>query len=442
MKQVVMPKIGLNMQEGTIVEWVKKEGDPIKCGDILFVVETDKVTVDSESQQDGVLAKILVAEGQRVPVKTPVAILVDASETYEEGSQPGIDNERADISPYLSPINTVPFQTEGDSAFVDGKTLASPKARNYARENGIDLAKVREGVYGVIKYQQVVEYSQSAKNSDSSVVMATPIARRIAREHGIDLMSLGNTSASGKITRKDVESVLSSPNPERHTALHPKTIPLEGVRAVTAERMQQSFHATAPVTLHTEVDATQLVEFRQSRKRGGQKEVPSYNAILMSITAEALQENPMINSTLDQGIIHLNDQINIGLAVDQTDGLRVMVVRDVDKKTVEQIQVDLNDLIARVQRKRSLPEDLSGGTFTITNLGGYGVDHFTPIINPPEAGILGVGRILEKLVIKDGKIAQRHMLTLSLTFDHRVVDGAPAARFLQKIAQLIEGYGS
>lgn len=427
--EIVMPKIGLNMQEGMIVEWVKKEGDPVKRGEVLFVLETDKVTVDSEAQENGVLAKILVPVNQRVPVKTPVAILVAEGEIYSGEATPATVVSSAAVP---AVVETTPAMV-AMSVSSNGKVLASPKAKHYAREHGIDLGQVLIGSGGVVKYAQVVAAAQGAPTAAG--VQATPLARRIAKSEGLDLAKVTGSGTDGRITRSDVAQALRS-----QPAAVPVPVPmaLEGVRGVIAERMLYSSQNTAAVTLNSDVDATSMVAYRQGLKAAGASILPSYNAILISLAAKALVAHPQMNARLQEGAIQYNDEINVGMAVDQADGLRVVVVRNADKKSVAQIQVDLVDLIDRLQRGHSLPDDFTGSTFTITNLGAFGIDNFTPIINPGETGILGIGRITEKLVIHKGKIAQRSMLTFSLTFDHQIIDGAPAARFLQAIAQQVE----
>lgn len=433
--EIVMPKIGLNMEEGMIVEWVKKEGDYVNRGDVLFVLETDKVTVDSESQHEGLLAKILVPEGEPVPVKTPVALMtsegesIDAVSLTEAVSELPNDSERADYSGL--PINQTPSKS--------GKVLASPKAKFYARQQKLDLNLISNSVDGIVKFKHVVGYTQELSETKSKV-LATPVAKRIAEEEGLDLRSVVGSGTSGRITRQDVENALESKADIQLPAPDEKSIPVKGVRALIAERMLNSSQSTASLTLHMEVDVTRLVKFRQARKESGHSVMPSYNAIIISLVSKALVEHPFMNAKLEGGFIEMRDKINIGLAVDQPDGLRVIVINDADQKSIDQIQMDMISLIDRVQSKTSLPDDLTGGTFTITNLGVYGIDRFTPILNPPETGILGIGRISEQLVLKEGKIAQRSMMTLSLTFDHRVIDGAPAARFLQTIVHLIEEF--
>jgi pyruvate dehydrogenase E2 component (dihydrolipoamide acetyltransferase) len=268
----------------------------------------------------------------------------------------------------------------------------------------------------------------------------------LAREHGIPLEELRGSGPDGQIVQVDVERAIQArlvvPAPPASQA-----IPIDGVRAVIARRMAESVHSTAQVTLHTEVDATSLVEHRRNLKAqaeagtaGDSRDVPSYNALLAMLVARALREHPRLNASQEGETIQLKEQVNVGLAVDTEAGLMVVVVKDADRKTAGQIEAELKVLVERAVSRKSQPEDLEGSTFTITNLGMYGIDGFTPIINPPEMAILGVGRIVEKLVILNSKVTQRHMLSLSLTFDHRLVDGGPAGRFLQSLCTGIEKF--
>jgi pyruvate dehydrogenase E2 component (dihydrolipoamide acetyltransferase) len=265
----------------------------------------------------------------------------------------------------------------------------------------------------------------------------------LAREHGIVLEELRGSGPDGQIVQADVERLIQA---RQAVPTQPASysIPIDGVRAVIARRMSESVQSTAQVTLHTEVDATALVEHRRSLKAqagaGASGDVPSYNALLVMLVARALREHPRLNASQEGETIRLKDQANVGLAVDTEAGLMVVVIKGAERKTAAEIEAELKILVERAVSKKSLPEDLEGSTFTITNLGMYGIDGFTPIINPPEMAILGVGRIVEKLVILNSKVAQRHMLSLSLTFDHRLVDGAPAARFLQTLCISIESY--
>ncbi|HMD88592.1 MAG TPA: dihydrolipoamide acetyltransferase family protein [Anaerolineaceae bacterium] len=389
---VVMPKLGLNMSEGLLVEWLKKEGDPVKRGESLFTVETDKVTTESVAQVDGVLGKILVEAGATVPVRTVVGLIL-------------ADGEK----------------------FNPDEVAAPAMAQAVIEQKPADAKQIPNNMPSIAR---------------SRKILATPLAKRLATENALDLASIQGTGPDGRIGQEDVERAVSklqaAPTPAIMTpsASQQQILPIDGVRALIAERMTHSMQSSAQLTLHSEIDASGLVNYRQRIKAASNDPaaVPSYNAILVFLVARALHENPRLNARQVSQTIHLLSEIHVGLAVDTEAGLVVVVVRDADRKSIADIHKELGILTESALSRKSQPDDLSGSTFTITNLGSFGIDSFTPILNPPEVGILGVGRITEKLVIQDSKVAQHPVTTLSLTIDHRLVDGAPAARFLQTLA--------
>ena len=336
----------------------------------------------------------------------------------------------------------------------------SPRARKLAAEKGIDLATagiVPTGGEGVrIAERDVLAYLASAPK-------ATPVAQKLAAEAGVDLRSVTGTGPGGKITKEDVEQavkaaapVVSAPDERRMTKDETPSfvvvlssdvterIPLKGVRAIIADRMGTSVHTTARVTLMMEIDATEFMAIRERLKAKVAEEwgfAPSPNDLLARIVAKALRKFPYMNARLAPDAIELLGHVNMGMAVDTERGLLVPVIRDADNKTLRQFGAEFREMVDRARKGRSLPDDLSGGSFTITNLGTYDVDAFTPVINLPEAAILGVGRIQPKWVYRPESPAApvlRQMWTLSLVFDHRLVDGAPAAKFLQYIKGLVE----
>jgi pyruvate dehydrogenase E2 component (dihydrolipoamide acetyltransferase) len=417
------------MTEAKIIEWLKKEGEWVSKGEILFVIENEKSTVEIEAPTDGHLC-IITPIDVTVPILTPVATLTGGTvgghhATADSRSsvamsttdaRPIATAPSADLTPYTSQPDTSP--------------PASPKARTLAKELNISLAGISgSGIRGMV----VAEDVQRAV-AEKPVIKASPVAQRVAEKAGLDLASVAGSGSGGRIMRGDVEKALvSKPAPSA-------PLPLSGLRGIIAERLSQSWRERPQVTLTTEADATNLVAARQqlNAELAAQNEKISYNALLVRLIARALADHPDINVQLtDTGLQTLSD-IHIGLAVDTERGLLVPVVRDVPGKSLRQINEEINTLAERAIKGRSLPDELSGGTFTITNLGAYEIDAFTPLINPPECAILGVGRIVSKPVGLNGQIVLRDMLALSLSFDHRLVDGAPAARFLQRVKQLIE----
>ena len=319
--------------------------------------------------------------------------------------------------------------------------FASPRARKLAAEKKVDLDQVSPTGYGGMRVAErdVVAYL-------NQMPKATPVAQRMAADTGVDLRALTGTGSGGRIVKEDVtRAVPNVVNVDRATILSAaeviERIPLKGVRGIIAERMGKSVHTTARVTLVMEVDATEFVSARERLKSKVSEAwgfAPGYNDLLAKIVAAALRRFPYMNARLAPDAIEVMSHVNIGMAVDTERGLLVPVIHDVDQKNLRQFGEEFRSLAEKARNGRSLPDDLSGGTFTITSLGTYEVDAFTPVINLPEAAILGVGRIAPKPLALGDQVVIRKMWTLSLVFDHRLVDGAPAARFLQHIKELIE----
>jgi pyruvate dehydrogenase E2 component (dihydrolipoamide acetyltransferase) len=342
----------------------------------------------------------------------------------------------------------------GDKNRVSGRVFSSPRARKLARERGVDLTSVTgTGPNGRIVERDVVAYLEAAPKT-------TPVARRLAEQMGVDLRTVQGTGPSGRITKDDVEQAMAAATPPMltvpaETVAPVMKVPMTGVRAVIARRMFEGHSATAPVTLTAEVDATAFVALREQLKASLADELGfnlGYNDLLIKLVAHALHKFPYMNARLEgdgstdltAGTIRHLRKVHVALAVDTERGLLVPVVRDADRKGLAEVARELREVVERARAGKALPDELGGSTFTITNLGMYEIDAFTPIINLPEAAILGVGRIKARpAVVADrgrpgGEICVRQMMWLSLTFDHRLVDGAPAARFFQYIKSLIE----
>jgi pyruvate dehydrogenase E2 component (dihydrolipoamide acetyltransferase) len=443
--EVILPKLGQTMEEGTIVEWFKGEGDEVKRGEILFSVESDKATLESEAPARGFLRKILVPAGETVPVLTPVGII---TRTMDE-EIPEFLAAGAAVEPKA--LEAEPVEQEAAVSETPkpetGRLFASPRARMRAREWGVDLALVsRTGPGGRILERDVQAYVESQPK-------ATPMALKVAADLGVDLATVTGTGVGGKITREDVEAAAAVARPAAPVVAAPvpafklplaevaSTTPLSGLRGIIAERMAFSAHTAARVTLVTEVDATTFVEARTRLKDAVSEEwgfAPGYTDLLVLIVARALREYPYINARLNGDAIEQLAHVNVGVAVDADRGLLVPILRDADQMGLRELGMHFREVVGRAREGKSLPDELTGGTFTITNLGMFDVDAFTPVMNPPELAILGVGRIQPKPVVLEGEVVVRHMVTLSLAFDHRLVDGAPAARFLQRIKRLME----
>jgi len=409
--RIIMPKLGLTMTEGTLTRWRKTAGDPIKQGEILFEFESEKSALEFESPMAGVLAEILVTAGQTVPCGTPVAV--------------------------LEPLVVAPGNLSS-SEMQAGRRPATPRAKARARDLNLDLNQLPgSGPAGRIQLADVEQFWASQPEAGSvpppPTLKMTPVARRMAAEQQLDPSQMTGSTSSGRITKDDLARALPS--------LDGDLIPLSPLRQTIARRLSQSAFTAPHVTLFTEADATPLVEARaQLNAELSTAQKISYNTLLAAICARVLREQPQVNALFDQSAqgVRLQKEINIALAVDTERGLTTPVLRRVDTLSLVSIQQGYAALIEQALAGELRPDDLAGGTFTITNLGAFEVDGFTPIINPPQIAILGAGRIAAKPVARQNEVVIRQMMTLSLSFDHRALDGAPAARFLQRVKQLIE----
>ncbi len=437
---ILMPKWGLTMKEGKVSRWLKTEGDVVHKGEAIFEVETDKITNTVEAPADGVLFQIVVPAGETVAVKTVVGVLAAAGETPEkkDGAAPPV----AGTQPAAG-AQSPAAATEGAAAgaFVP----ATPIARRLARERGIDLALVRgTGPNGRITEQDILTHTPEAGTPGAAAVNAAPQAIALAEKLGIDLGTITGSGEGGRIVKADVlraasPAVGKAPAESRSGS---DIIPMTGMRKVIADNMMASLHNAAQLSVFVECDATAMTDFREQvrAKYAGSSTVPriSYNDIIALAVSRVLKSFPMMNSWLtDEGIV-THEHVNLGIAVALENGLMVPNVKKADSKSLTELAVQIRDLADKARKGGISMDDLRGGTFTITNVSMLGVDGFTPILNPPETGILGVGRVVERPAAVAGQIVIRKMMTLSLTFDHRVVDGAPAMRFLRTLADCVE----
>ena len=460
--EIVMPQLSLSMDKGQIVNWLKQTGDRINAGDILLEVESDKATVEVETVESGFLQIVLGPADGEIPVGAVIAYTLTEGEAPVKASSIALPEMKTSID--AEPVRVVIPPASGNEQTFR-RLPSSPAARRKAAELQIDWQQVAgTGRGGRIKERDVVrfnlEQAQPASVNNPPPVLRslqlTPLAKRFAEDFGLDDYSLAALiPEKAKVEREDIEEAIrqiirdhksgssSSPASRGQTAPVKSAMPrreaIGMVRKRIAERMMLSEQMYAPVTLTTEVDATELVSLRETLKNDlVTKVAPSYNVLLTKIVAKALGEHPTLNASMDGSEVVYPPTVNIGMAVDTERGLIVPVVRDAASKSVGDLTQEMNDLLGRAAQGKATADELTGGTFTITNLGVQDIDAFTPIINPPECAVLGVGRLCKKMVVINDQPAVRTMLVLSLTFDHRQVDGAPAARFLQRIKQLVE----
>lgn len=392
--KLVMPKLGWIMEEGTLVEWLKKDGEEVLAGDIVFTVESDKTLNEVESFEDGTLHihPGSPTPGSTVPVGTVLGYL-------------------------LQPGESAPFENHG--------TVKSQPAPS--------------------RPQPATDLDHVETPLSASKPSITPRARRAAEQLGVDWSKIEGSGSNGRITESDIRSAQTASSTADQTKL-PEVCPegkpsqLSPARASIAKRMAKSAHTVAAVTLTTEADATELVAFRYNVKKsvGQGLIVPTYNDMMIKIVGEALAAHPALNASWQDNGIVFHKCIHVGFAVDTEDGLMAPVVRNVTDKSLTQIAAESSTLIDKAHKHNLVPNDLTGGSFTVSNLGMYGIDTFTPIINLPECAILGVGRIMNKPAVYNNQVVPRNMMTLNLTFDHRIVDGGPASRFLNQVREFVE----
>ncbi len=449
---VLMPLMGMTMEEGIITSWLVADGDTVKAGDPIAEFETDKINAAVESPADGIIGGIAAAIGDSIKVMAPVCYLLEPGESAPTGDAPPASAPAPAPAAPPPPAAAVPAPPPPPT---DGRVKATPVARKIAAECGIDLASVQgSGPGGRIVAEDldtpppptVVAVPVAIANAVVQVagrIKSSPFARKLAGEAGIDLAGLTGTGPGGRIIGADVTVAAAAPAPLSAPVATAagSSLAFTGVRRLIADRMVESLATSAQLTLVSEADATAFVGLRSELAAQYESTLGfrlAYNDLLARIATRALTEHPHINSRLEGEHIVQLPYVNVGLAVDQENGLIVLNVKNADAMQLIELAVAFREVIGRANDGQLTLDDVTGGTFTITSLGPMDVDAFTPVLNPPEAAILGIGRIQPKPVVVENEVAVRQMLTLSLTFDHRLNDGAPAARFLQRIKQLIE----
>jgi len=459
---ILAPPLSQTMDTLVIVEWLKKIGDPVKKGEALLTVETDKATLEIESPATGILRSIDAGSGEEVKIRSVIGSIAESREELEEALPANIAPPTGTPEPESLPsalpqpaiIATGPG---GESLSPErlNRIFASPRARQLARLKGVSLAELQGSGTGPEKL--VIEQDvQAFLERQEAKPRVTPLARRIAEMNRVDLTQVIPSKPGETIRKSDIEAsvvkaggaptVSSSPTPveTEPTQLAAKgatqAVNLTPIRKTIASRMQTSHQNTAPVTYMSEADATRLVKLRKRilKKLPEGSIRPTFTDFLIFITCRAFTKHPALNATFDGEKLQVHQAIHMALAVDTDRGLIAPVMRDAGNKGVGDIARSRSEVVDRALEGTFSPDDLSGGTFTITNLGTLGIDHFTPLINPPQVAVLGIGRIRKVPAVKKGKIRIRRVIGLALTCDHRVIDGAPAARFLSEICNFIE----
>jgi len=432
--KIIMPKLGMAMTEGIVAKWNKRDGEWVNKDEEIAVVMSKKITYKLRAPESGVL-RIIVREKETRPVNAILAFITATGEPI-----PAVE----DVVPAAAAaaVTTAAPAPAAPPPAKPGFVLASPAARRLTKEKGIDLAQVKgTGPNGMVTEIDVTRFIEEiAQAAVPPEVLATSAARKLAEQFGLKSAEIPGTGIGGRITEQDVlafEAQAKSPVAAPTEVAKPgaRVIPFAGMRQAIAEHMVESLHSMAQLTMMMEVDVTELVKLREQVK--AEFDV-TYTDLVVKAVAKTLKLYPMLNATLIGDEVHQLDSIHIGVAVALQDGLIVPVARDADKRTVQEIGREVRRL-AQGARDGSLSVDeVTGSTFTITNLGTYGIDGFTPIINSPEAAIMGVGRIVERVVVHDDQIARRKMMVLSLTIDHRLIDGATGAEFMRSLKEMIE----
>jgi len=447
---VIMPKLGFNMEEGKLVKWHKKEGDSIKKGDTFFEITTDKTNIEIESTADGVVRKLLVQEGETVPVTLPVAIIGGADEDITEILQ----EAEAKLGRKTEEAGPEPEKEQGSEADAaapapektETTLKLTPRARKLVAEQNLNLAEMDikgTGFEGGITERDILRHIQSGK------VKATPVAQKLAAAEGVDLSKVSGTGVNQKIMKADVQRSIEEKGagqPLYASREMPfkellETIPYEGMRKIIGDRLSHSKFTTPHLYFTISVDVSQLYKLREQIRKLIETKV-SLNDMIIGGTARALVKNPMLNSSLENDKIVLYKSVNIGVAVALENGLVVPVVRNAHEKKLSEIASTTRELIAKARANKLIPYEYNGGTFTISNLGMYGIENFTAIINPPETAILAVSSVKKTPVIVsrggEDTIEIRPIMKMTLSVDHRIIDGAVAAKFLNDLKDLLE----
>ncbi|HSF06965.1 MAG TPA: 2-oxo acid dehydrogenase subunit E2 [Methylomirabilota bacterium] len=427
---VIMPALELAQETGKILKWLKAPGDTVSKGEPIVEIETDKVTVEIEAPASGVLGDVTARAGDVVPVGTTIALIAGAGEAAVARPVPAGAPAVAALS---GPVVNVAGQSPPAATIK-----ASPLARKLAEEHAVDLARVKTNS-GRIEKADVLAYverrkvARAADGTAARLIAASPKARRLAAERGLDIGTLHGSGPGGAILAADVGAAKAP----LVAAAPPATVGVSNVWRIMAERMTASWTTAPHFYLVREVNVSRLVSWREKASKHTGARI-TYTDLLVKLVAATIAQHPGMNAAWKDGTIVRNADINLGLAVAIDDGLVVPVVHRADTLKLPELAARREDVVSRAQAGKLRPADIQGGGFTISNLGMYGVDAFNAIVNPPQAGILAVGRIADRVVAVNGQPAVQPTLVLTLSCDHRAIDGARAAQFLGALADLIE----
>lgn len=417
MPDIIMPRLSDTMEEGVVVAWLKQVGDKISRGDILAEIETDKALMELEAYEDGILEQILFEPGSRVPIGNTIALIGDGTGAAAAGS---------------AGPNAAAAESGAASSDTAKGQAADPPGSVGTQHNPIGTSE-----------------TVSAATETGTHKKSSPLARKIARELDVDLATVTGTGPGGRVTRNDVESayraVESTPTAPPVASVTPSgdydEIPLSTIQQVSAKRLTESKQQAPHIYLTSAIDVTDLLAFRaeinRTLEQAGKTKV-SVNDLLVKAVATALRTDPAVNVSIADDKLLRHRGIHLGIAVATPAGLLVPVVRDADRKSVSEIATETRDKAERARDRKLRADEMSGGTFTISNLGMFGIEQFTAVINPPESAILAVGAAKDELRLDNSQVVTRSILRVTLSADHRAIDGATAARFLQQLTELLE----
>jgi len=438
-KYIIMPKLGFNMDQGTVVQWLKKEGDTIEEREEVLEIETDKTVMPVEAPCSGILRKILVAEGEVVPVTLPIAIIGDKNEDISQMMEEAYQKlgktkvvEKKESKVEIEASSVIEKKQEIESK-KEGFKKISPRAQRKAKELGVEVESVEgSGLGGVVIEKDIISYCQNHQ------IKVSPVAQKIAKKVGLDIGAIKGTGINGKVTKRDIQEILAKSEEVNKTE---KRISYTGMRKIIGDRLSQSKFTAPHIYFTVSVDMSKVIDLLKRFNQNDEKRI-SINDFLVFTVARVLSEQPNINCSLVSEEIIYHRDINIGVAVALEEGLIVPVIKNANKKSLSILSKEIKKLIELARERKLMPEDYQGGTFTISNLGMYGIENFTAIINPPEAAILAVGVIKKMPAVIEEKGAEkieiRSLMKVTLSVDHRLIDGAMAANFLKRLKYYLE----
>jgi pyruvate dehydrogenase E2 component (dihydrolipoamide acetyltransferase) len=428
--KVVMEALSPTMEEGRVAAWKRKEGDAVKSGDVIAEIETDKAVMDLVARADGIIRTILAKEGQTLPVGSLLGVIGAAGEDISALTG-GVKTEAGTEKPAASKPEAAPSAAASASG-------VSPRPEGGARQ---EHAVSDSGATAPL-HMKVVGVTPAAPG-DGHRVLSSPLARRIAAEKGVDIQAVPGSGPGGRVVARDISSARPAAQPPHPSAAAPagpatEDVPLTQIRKTIAKRLVQSIGPIPHFFLTSEIDMQAAWDLRAALKARGDKYTISFNDLVIKAVAHALRAHRAVNAWWMDDHIRYHGDVHIGMAVAVEDGLITPVIRFADGKGLLTISAEAKALAEKARHRRLTPEEYTGATFSVSNLGMFDIDEFTAVINPPEAGILAIGRIAEKAVVVNGAVVPRRMMRVTMSCDHRVIDGATGAQFLQTVKLNLE----